>query len=165
MELLGKALHANGFVNVTYIETKDGKRYCIEADMRPNAWMGISHFLYYDPATAIANWFAKQETFADRKVVKAVAEEDIVLPFFHRMKPIEIVFNRYKLWKYIPFEDRQMMIAILYQHLFARERKIFRAIKRLQTAIFRLALPEKEDRVKLRQTLKRLLFIRCSVEQ
>ena len=58
LDLLGMALGANGFVNIACIQSDhDQKRYFIEADMRPNAWVDFSKYFGDDPAVQIKNFF------------------------------------------------------------------------------------------------------------
>lgn len=46
LEILGKALGAHGFVNISCIDASDGTgRYFFEADMRPNVWSEFPRFL------------------------------------------------------------------------------------------------------------------------
>lgn len=136
MRNLGKALGANGFVTISCIEDKDKKRYFFEADMRPNAWVEFAKFIGDDPAFRVANWFRKSEEMKYPFYHNKKYPNQIIIPYFMRLTKLEILFNRYKVWKYLPFAEYKMLIELLYDKnkvkiLFAKIRKYYRHPKLL----------------------------------
>lgn len=104
---LGKALGANGFVNIACIQSHiDNKRYYFEADMRPNVWVHYSKYIEQDPAVTIRNHFQNKHSlkFDDSKASENF--ETKVLPYLPRMHWYEIVTNRYNCWSFYEIQIR-----------------------------------------------------------
>ena len=56
LQLIGKALSAHGWANITMVQVHDdGPMQCIEADMRPTVWLAIDEHLGGDFARTIQN--------------------------------------------------------------------------------------------------------------
>jgi hypothetical protein len=125
---IGKALGANGFANVSCIES-DGSRFYFEADMRSNAWVNTPCFFNDDPAIRIKKWFSLGETLHYPIAALPNQPSSIRIPYFLRLKPIEILFNRYQVWKFIPGDDKKLMIRLLFRHFFRCREGVVRAVK------------------------------------
>lgn len=112
--LLGQALGADGFVNISCIESLDHKRYYFEADMRPNVWVEYPQFFNEDPAIAIRAWF-KHGTFlmAENEPVSQAKRAPLLIPFFLRMPLWQLLTNRYRVWRYIPWQDYKVVMLLL----------------------------------------------------
>jgi hypothetical protein len=103
LDLLGNALGANGFVNISSIRSDlDGKLYFFEADMRPNLW--ISHPRYFgdDPASAINRYFATGQILRPPCPVNSSYPEDILLSHALRAGLGDLVLNRHQVWRHLP---------------------------------------------------------------
>ncbi|MGA3303395.1 MAG: ATP-grasp domain-containing protein [Methylovirgula sp.] len=105
IEKLGKALGANGFVNISCLRAKrDGNLYFFEADMRPNVWVEYPKFIGEDPAPRIADYFLKGITLsrANNRVDQSTGagERSMVLSYIGRMEREEIAANKYECQKY-----------------------------------------------------------------
>jgi hypothetical protein len=134
LDLLGKALGANGFVNVACIQSDhDQKRYYIEADMRPNAWVDFSKYFGDDPAVQINNFFSTSNTLQHPYPINLAYPDKILLPYFSRIKLWELATNRYFVWKYTPNRDHLAIILYL----------IIRKIKTMVIKEFKPLIPEK----------------------
>ena len=120
---LGKVLGANGFVNISCIDDADGSgRYYIEADMRPNVWIDYSVFYGEDPAPKIQDWFSSKISLTKENVAyRSNANMPLMIAHFLRLNILEILINRYNVWKFIPFADsrlvRRLLITIATQGL------------------------------------------------
>lgn len=101
LDLLGKALGANGFVNIGLIETKDRKRYFFEADMRPNVWVNYPMHIGDDPGMRINEYinFGTYCTYPHQ--LNSAFPLTKVLPFTPRVKFWELLLNRYNCLAYI----------------------------------------------------------------
>lgn len=117
---LGTVLGAHGFSNITCIQS-GGKRYYFEADMRPVVWVDIPLLYGYDLAVQIKRWF---ETKADMHTAYDWDQSGlpalVKIPFFLRMRSFEILINRYHVWRYIPWHDRNLVLRLLMKKLFIR---------------------------------------------
>lgn len=134
LDLLGMALGANGFVNIACIQSDhDQKRYFIEADMRPNAWVDFSKYFGDDPAVQIKKFFSTKNTLQHPYPINLAFPDKILLPYFSRIKLWELVINRYCVWKYIPNKDHHAIILYL----------IIRKIKTMVIKEFKPLIPEK----------------------
>jgi len=132
--LLGMALGANGFVNVACIQSDhDQKRYYIEADMRPNAWIDFSKYFGDDPAVQINKFFSTSHTLQHPYPINLAYPDKILLPYFSRIKLWELVINRYSVWKYFPNRDHHAIILYL----------IIRKIKTRVIKVFKPLMSEK----------------------
>lgn len=110
LQTLGKALGAHGFVNITCMLTPESKRYYIEADMRPNAWIDFSRFIDNDAAPKIHQAFFGQQ-FLDEPPRQEVKTKKI--RHFMTLSFVEILCNRYGAWQSIPYEDKNLIHALL----------------------------------------------------
>ncbi len=177
MEKLGEALGANGFVTISCLESiLDGKRYFIEADMRPNTWVEFGRFFGDDPAKKISKWFLNRERTTFPFAANRKFPEKILMPYFLRMSGREILLNRYRVWRYMPWEDFSLLISICVhrflaikiserkarllqkiQNLFGKIKRLPKAVKRLPTTLIRLVIPCKKERAKIRNNIKQQL--------
>lgn len=154
MEKLGEALGANGFATISCIESAiDGKRYFIEADMRPNSWVEFGKFLGDDPAQRISNWFLSGEAMKFPPQINNAYPAEVIMPYYLRLSAIEILFNRYSVWKYLPTQDHKLLLNIMAVEIFRLNRAV-RNIKRTPTYLIRIAVPRKEDRNKIKLKFK-----------
>lgn len=55
LQLLGEALCAHGWANITVIQPDDGELQCIEADLRPTVWLALDEHLGGDFARVVQN--------------------------------------------------------------------------------------------------------------
>lgn len=100
---LGRALGANGFVNISCIRSdQDQKLYFIEADMRPNAWINFPRYFGDDLAIRIANYFTSGKVLEYPCKIDKRFPERTILPLFLRLNLWDIISNRYGVWRYIP---------------------------------------------------------------
>lgn len=172
IENLGKALGANGFVTISCIQSHDdNKRYFIEADMRNNIWAESTRFIGDDPAIKIYDWFTSKKTLQYPQLINKKYPIQKVLSHFLRLTPLEILCNRYSIWKYMPWEDRELLIELLrnkiitnrYKIFFGNARKLYchpriliKPIKRFPTTLIRLVLPRRESRLRIRAFFARI---------
>jgi hypothetical protein len=134
LDLLGKALGANGFVNTSCIQSDhDQKRYFLEADMRPTAWVDFPKFFGDDPAVQIKNFISNGNTLQHPYPINLAYPDEILLPYFSRIKLWELVINRYYVWKCLPNRDHLAIILYL----------IIRKIKTKVIKEFKPLMPEK----------------------
>lgn len=159
LENLGKALGANGFVTISCI-ISDNKRYFIEADMRESAWVEFAKFIGDDPAIRIAQWFSNKQTLTYPYPINKNYPEQLTLPYFIRLSIQEILFNRYNVWKYMPWEDLPALIDLLgnkiYHNIF-KPALIFKKIKYFPTTLIKLAVPDREDRLRVKLYAKKII--------
>ncbi|MFZ1548306.1 MAG: hypothetical protein WAT12_14625 [Candidatus Nitrotoga sp.] len=114
LDRLGKALGANGFVNVGCIQSDhDQKIYFIEADMRPTAWVDFSKFFGDDPAVPIKNFFSNGDTLKHPYPINVAYPDKTLLPYFSRIKLWELAINRYGVWRYMPNKDHHAITLYL----------------------------------------------------
>ena len=112
--LIGKALGAHGFTNITCIEATNGTgRYYVEADMRANVWADIPRHYDEDPSDRIINWFSKKEKLQFPLLAPTKHPKVIQIPCFMRLKLYELVINRYNVWKFIPKDNYRLVIRML----------------------------------------------------
>ncbi|CAH1386375.1 ATP-grasp domain-containing protein [Candidatus Nitrotoga sp. M5] len=134
LESLGKALGANGFVNIACIQSDhDKKIYFIEADMRPTAWVDFSKFIGDDPAIQIKKFFSNGNTLQHPYPVNFAYPDQIPLPYFSRIKLWELAINRYSVWRYLPNKDHRAITLYL----------IIRKIKTTAIQKLKPLMPEK----------------------
>ena len=114
LSALGNVLGASGFVNITCIEATDGTRHYIEADMRPNAWADFSRFFGEDAAPRIRDWFGNHVRLAKGNAARADARQaPMTIPHFLRLGSWELLTNRYRVWRFIPFADARLVRRLL----------------------------------------------------
>jgi len=108
---LGRALDANGCVNLTCIDAADGSgRYYFEADMRPNAWVDMSRFYGEDAADRIRRWFATGETLCQDDRCDETDYSPVQMAHYLRVQQWELLVNRFHVWRFIPWDDRSVVI-------------------------------------------------------
>ncbi|MES2677502.1 MAG: hypothetical protein V4612_04220 [Pseudomonadota bacterium] len=152
MSQLGAAIGANGFVNISCLQSGyDNKRYFIEADMRPDSWVEFTKFIGEDPAQRIAAWFKNQQTLHHPHSINPQYPTKLLLPYFLRMSLLEILFNRYLVWKFIPQDDWDFTWSLIKECVVPKKLKwLCRQIKRSPTTLIRLFVPNKDHRLKIR---------------
>ena len=165
MEQLGTALGANGFATISCIEdAQDKKLYFIEADMRPNAWAQFGKFFGDDPAVRIKRWFLNQEAMRYPLAINKNYPSQLLLPLFFRLPFKDVLRNRYKIWKYLPWEEYRILFRVLcpkYEaefkpYLRKMKKAALKTIRHIPSKIGRFFISEKEVRLKLRRQIKQI---------
>ncbi len=111
---LGRVLDANGFVSISCMEAADGSgRYYFEADMRPNVWVDFSRFYGEDSAARIRKWFAAGETLSKQSAGKPEGCTPVTIPYFLRVPWWELALNRYRVWRFIPWNEPSLVLRML----------------------------------------------------
>jgi hypothetical protein len=135
---VGKALGAHGFTNITCIEAYDGSgRYYVETDMRPNVWLDAPRFFGENIAERITLWYSKGESL--QYPVKSVEgfPSQMLIPFFLRLTLMELLTNRYQVWKFIPKENGMLIAKLIFK-------KLRRSIpKNLLKSLIKRVIPKK----------------------
>ena len=117
LNALGHILGANGFANVTCIEcASTGKRYYIEADMRPNVWVDYGKYVGNDAAAYFKNYFEAGKVMSKPPKVNSLFPISRLVPFVARLSIGEIIVNRYSAWEF--FDSPQKM----FEHIAGRVR-------------------------------------------
>lgn len=130
---LQQALGINGFTNIACIEAADGSgRYYFEVDLRANAWVDHPRFFGEDPAERIRNWYSSRLPLAPQRITVRGKSEPITIPYFLRVSFGELLLNRHRVWRYIPFDDRTVVLRLLVRAFSAKITKLFlpRTIRR-----------------------------------
>lgn len=129
LQALGCALEADGFVNVTAIDSRaDGKRYYFEADMRPNVWADYGRFIGNDAAIALREYFISGRVLGYPQTFNPLYPESTLIPYYRRLSLIDILLNRYRCWDYIS-EDRGVcgfVITITFHKIVSRFARIIK---------------------------------------
>jgi hypothetical protein len=103
LSLIGKALGADGFVNISSIRRSyDNKLYFFEADMRPNLWTGYSRYFGDDLAEAIRRYFTTGEIAAYPCAFNPAHPQQVLISHYSRISLGELILNRYQVWKHLP---------------------------------------------------------------
>ncbi|KIO48444.1 ATP-grasp domain-containing protein [Nitrosospira sp. NpAV] len=101
--LLGRALGAHGFVNISSIRSNiDGNLYFFEADMRPNLWLAHPRYFGDDPARIIRTHFLTGATLEQPYPFDIRYPPEILLPHALRIGLSDLLLNRYQVWKHLP---------------------------------------------------------------
>jgi hypothetical protein len=101
--LLGRALGADGFINISSIRSDlDQKLYFFEADMRPNLWVSHSRYFGDDPAKVINRYFSTRKILTSPYPVNAGHPEQILLSHPLRIGLGDLILNRYQVWRHLP---------------------------------------------------------------
>jgi hypothetical protein len=116
LERIGEALGAHGFVNIGSLQTLGGRFY-FEADMRPNAWADTPKYFGEDPAIRIKKWFDRKTPLIF-PVPSSGYEKSMVIPYFLRLRLIELLLNRHKVWKFIPKGNQLLIFNLIFVSLF-----------------------------------------------
>jgi len=114
---IGKVLGAHGITNISCIKS-EGRRFYFEADMRPNVWIELTRCFGEDPSIRIQKWFSHKEKLSYPVPVLPNQPSQILIPYFLRLKRVELLFNRYNVWKFIPRDDWKLVVRLLLNHLF-----------------------------------------------
>jgi hypothetical protein len=109
---IGKVLGAHGFTNIGCLQF-EGRRFYFEADMRPTVWVEFPRFFGEDPALRIEKWFSHKQIL--RYPVPALPNQpsQTRLPYFLRLKRLDLVLNRHHVWKFIPKDDPKLIVKLL----------------------------------------------------
>jgi hypothetical protein len=103
LRLLGVALGAHGFVNISSIRSElDGKLYFFEADMRPNLWINHPRYFGDDPATVIRRYFLTGAAMGYPYPFNPRYPREILLSHALRAGPGSLALNRYGVWRHLP---------------------------------------------------------------
>lgn len=143
LEDIGRALGADGFANISCILTERNERYYFEADMRPTAWVAHTSYFGDDLASRMRNYLTEgiypesPSTFDERYPAA------IDLPLFIRMKPWEILLNRYSVWKYMYFDSAVARIYLRNLTSFLRDALTLKSVRRRVRDILAPAAPGK----------------------
>lgn len=102
MRQLGRALGADGFVNISAIQSPtDGQLTFFEADMRPNVWVEHAKYFGEDPADPIRAAYAPgQPTGAATHPLGPDGLDEVILPYLPRMTTLDILLNRHRCWSF-----------------------------------------------------------------
>lgn len=118
LRALGRALKASGFVTISCIDAADGSgRHYFEADMRPNVWVDVSRYYGEDAAIRIREWFAKGAVLCREADATPGRTEPMTIPYFMRLALWELIVNRYRVWKFIPWADRRVVFSLLWSRI------------------------------------------------
>jgi len=102
LQKIGETLGANGFANITAIHSAENNlRYYIEADMRPTAWIFIGKYIGFDLSDCIRRYYEHGEILGAPLRINNKFPLSIVLPLFFRLNSMDIILNKYNVWKYI----------------------------------------------------------------
>lgn len=137
LDQIGKALGAHGFTNISCIQQLDGRRFYFEADMRPNVWIDFPRFFGEDPSLRIRKWFTKNETLNFPIPALPNQTSQIVIPYFLRLNLWELLFNRYRIWQFIPGGDRNLTIRLIFHEM------IFLKIRSFLISLIKFLIPQK----------------------
>ncbi|WP_025041937.1 ATP-grasp domain-containing protein [Nitrosospira briensis] len=111
LRLLGRALGADGFVNISSIRSDlDQKLYFFEADMRPNLWINHSRYFGDDPAKAINSYFSTQEILKSPYPVNPGYPEQILLSHPLRISLGDLILNHHQVWRHLPENFLYLML-------------------------------------------------------
>jgi ATP-grasp domain len=115
MTLMGLVLGASGFVTVSCIEAADGSgRYYIEADLKPNVWVDYSRFYGENAAPRIRDWFLEHASLTQTSAMSRNTHAGPkMIPYFLRLSLFELLVNRYRVWQFIPWEERRLVRRLL----------------------------------------------------
>ena len=111
LRLLGRALGADGFVNISSIRSDlDQKLYFFEADMRPNLWVNHSRYFGDDPAKAINSYFSTREILKFPYPVNLGYPEQILLSHPLRISLGDLILNHHQVWRHLPENFLYLML-------------------------------------------------------
>lgn len=157
MNKLGKALGANGFVCISCIKSNhDNKIYFFEADMRPNVWIDHTKFFGDDLAVKISKWFSDKSTLEYPFPSNSKYPTQLLIPYFLRMSLLEVIFNRYQVWKFMSKEDVEWLLQVQYRKMLETIRLFFKKINRIPTILIRLLIPEKDVRLRIKGLIRKM---------
>lgn len=108
---LGLALGAHGFVNIACMrESRTGKYYIIEADMRPTVWVDFARYIGDDHALPIARYFNEGSDLGTPYTFNPDFPEQRRIPYVFRLTPWEILTNTHKVWSFCDAYPRRQLI-------------------------------------------------------
>lgn len=126
---IGHAFHLNGFCSMTFIRSRDGLYYLIEADMRTHAWFSLSRFCGVDFSEGIRRYLDRTQG--------ALSQSNGTITLRHFTRDIERsirsgdvqnliawICNYDGRWRYIPFHDP----ILLFLAVWSASTKPFRKI-------------------------------------
>ncbi len=83
-----------------------------------------------------------------------------LMPYHLRMSSLEVLFNRYNVWRFILKEEDKIIVELVFNQFFYNKIKSFpRQIKNSPNTLIKLILPNKEDRLRVRNYFKKLSFL------
>lgn len=138
---IGRALGADGMANIKCIDAEDGSgHYYFEADFRSSVWMDLTGSVGVDPAERIRQCFSTRTSLTRKDVGSPAKCSPVIVPCFLRLKCWELLVNRYRVWKFIPFADTTVVVRLLIAKMFWRTYCLFCALlpKGLKAAVKRL---------------------------
>lgn len=99
---IGKALGANGFVNLSAVlSDADGKYYFFEADMRPNVWVNSSR-LFGNPASLfIVKYFESGRMLDALPELNKFYPDEFKLAYPPRVSFCQLLSNKFLVWTQI----------------------------------------------------------------
>jgi hypothetical protein len=115
---IGKVLSVHGFTNISCIES-EGRRFYFEVDMRPNVWVEAPRYFGEDPSRHIQEWFTSKKRLSYPVPRLSSQPSQILIPYFLRLKKLELLFNRYHVWKFIPQDDWKLSVRVMIKRLFS----------------------------------------------
>jgi len=155
LSLVGKALGADGFVNMSSIRCNyDNKLYFFEADMRPNMWTGYSRYFGDDLADVINRHFTTGETIMYPYPLNPAHPDQVLIAYYSRISLSELLLNRYQVWGHLP--ENFLYITLRYKFLagvISSKRKLY---KRVFPRQWRLRLKNASHQLNIR--FMRLLY-------
>jgi len=106
LNAFGKALGANGFVNIAAIKSdEDGEFYFIEGDMRPISWTDYTKFIGDDLAPKITKWFHEKKALEFSSKLNPNYPSQMVMANFLRLPTMDVLLNRYNVWRFMSKDD------------------------------------------------------------
>jgi GT2 family glycosyltransferase len=128
---LGCQLGIDGFANITCIHSNiDNRRFYIEADLRPNAWIDYGKYIGEDISLSIHNFFVTGKLFTAPKTQNLNFPKTLLVPHLYKLSQLNILCNKYNAWRYIPaLDQREFLHYLISQPLSNLESLIIRLIK------------------------------------
>jgi hypothetical protein len=142
---VGKALGSHGFTSIGCMHSEqDNKRYYFEADMRPNLWIDQPRYLGEDWGRIIHRHFAGGDAPGRPRSFDFQFPKQVLIPHYLRLTLAELIFNRYRVWRYLP--ENFLYVLIHY--------KILAWVVSVRHRLYRFLLPKKPR-----------LFIKTALQQ
>ena len=112
LQLLGRALGADGFVNIlSILSPLDGRRYYIEADMRPNIWFDHGRVVGNDIATSINQFFTNGAVLSYPQPKNPAYLKTVLVPHISRLFAWEILSNQYDCHRFIGGTSKMLWLT------------------------------------------------------
>ncbi len=148
LSLIGKALGADGFVNMSSIlSDHDNKLFFFEADMRPNLWVGHSKYFGDDLAKVINRHFTTGETIIYPYPFNPDYSEQVLISHYARIRLRELILNHHQVWRHLP--ENFLYITLRYKiwaGLVSSRRKLY---KRMLSKRWRLRVKNIYERLNI----------------